>query len=265
MKAIIKCWRKKATKSKQNCPLLGSELKNLQFKIQKMLHKIELDLKKQDKSAPDSDKSFNEKQKITEELVLNTPKTEESVHKVELKISPCKIYECEICSKVFCTLKNLEAHKFNIHDMEEIVKKIDLNNDSGSKTDMKVRKTEETFKNKVEESLSKTISSPSNPGLGVALVINKKVLKSIDNTPLIEQTQYQRISMRTSMQGFSTDNVFNSTFLFDSEIAKNKTVNKTENKTETKMEIDNPKINQAQKQYSMIRMALRNVVSLDSI
>ena len=53
-----------------------------------------------------------------------------------------------------------------------------------------------------------TKDSPSNPGLGVSLVINKKVLKSVDNTPLIEQTQHQRISRRTSMQlGFSPDKI----------------------------------------------------------
>ena len=58
----------------------------------------------------------------------------------EIQISPYKIYDCEACSKVFCTRKKLEAHKFTVHDSEEILKTFDLNNDSESITDIKVSK-----------------------------------------------------------------------------------------------------------------------------
>ena len=64
---------------------------------------------------------------------------------LQLKIQRCKIYECEVCSKIFCNMKNLEAHKFSVHDMEEIVKKITVKDDSVSINDM----NNKTYTNKI--------------------------------------------------------------------------------------------------------------------
>ena len=150
-----------------------------------------------------------------------------AIHKVELKILPCKIYECEVCSKVFCTLKSLEAHKFNIHDMEEIMKKFDLNDDFGSITDIKVSKTNDRISDvgrdvltniNVENNMINESEEMQNKLFSI--FVPKEIQASYDNDKdfenkmeIVTDFKIEEFDINENMESVSNEMIFNSEIL----------------------------------------------------